>query len=108
MDELERLNHTRWECKYQIVFTPKCRRKSLYVQLRQYLGEVFRRLMEQRETRIEEGHLMSGHVHKMTLIPPKWAKALCRGNSSVGEHATVYLSIAALLSPRAPVKKPRL
>jgi putative transposase len=73
MDELESLNHSKWECKYHIVFIPKCRRKTLYVQLRQYLGEVFRRLAEQRESRIEEGHLMSDHVHMMISIPPKYA-----------------------------------
>jgi putative transposase len=63
MDELESLNHSRWECKYHGVFIPKCRRKTLYVQLRQYLGEVFRKLAEQKESRIEEGHLMPDHVH---------------------------------------------
>ena len=73
MDELESLNHTRWECKYHVVFIPKYRRKALYAQLRQYLGEVFRRLAEQRESRIEEGHLMSDHVHMMISIPPKYA-----------------------------------
>jgi putative transposase len=73
MDELESLNHTKWECKYHVVFIPKCRKKTLYVQLRQYLGEVFRRLAEQRESRIEEGHLMSDHVHMMISIPPKYA-----------------------------------
>ena len=44
MDEFESLNHTKWECKYHVVFIPKCRRKTLYVQLRRYLGEVFRKL----------------------------------------------------------------
>jgi len=73
MDELESLNHSKWECKYHIVFIPKCRRKTLYVQLRQYLGEVFRKLAEQKESRIEEGHLMSDHVHMMISIPPKYA-----------------------------------
>jgi putative transposase len=73
MDELESLNHSRWECKYHVVFIPKCRRKTLYVQLRQYLGEVFRRLAEQKESRIEEGHLMPDHVHMMISIPPKYA-----------------------------------
>ena len=58
MDELESLNHTKWACKYHVVFIPKCRRKTLYVQLRRYLGEVFRRLAEQKESRIEEGHLI--------------------------------------------------
>jgi putative transposase len=56
-----------------VVFIPKCRRKALYEELRKYLGEVFRRLAEQRESRIEEGHLMSDHVHMMIAIPPKYA-----------------------------------
>src|ERR1700731_447878 len=73
MDEVESLNHTKRACKYHIVFIPKCRRKTLYVQLRQYLGEVFRRLAEQKDSQIEEGHLMSDHVHMMISIPPKYA-----------------------------------
>ncbi|HVC59878.1 MAG TPA: transposase, partial [Acetobacteraceae bacterium] len=55
MDEHESLNHSRWEYKYHVVFIPKCRRKTLYVQLRRYLGEVFRKLAEQKESRIDEG-----------------------------------------------------
>jgi putative transposase len=73
MDEYESLSHSRWECKYHVVFIPKCRRRTLYEQLRQHLGEVFRRLAEQKESRIEEGHLMSDHVHMMISIPPKYA-----------------------------------
>src|SRR5207249_3390660 len=73
MDEFESLSHTKWECKYHVVFIPKCRRKTLYKELRRYLGEVFRRLAEQRESRIEEGHLMLDHVHMMIAIPPKYA-----------------------------------
>ena len=73
MDELESINHTEWDCKYHVVFIPKCRRKTLYVQLRQYLGDIFRKLAEQKESRIEEGHLMSDHVHMMISIPPKYA-----------------------------------
>ena len=57
MDERESLNHKKWECKYHVVFIPKCRRKTLYKELRRYPGEVFRRLAEQKESRIEEGHL---------------------------------------------------
>jgi putative transposase len=73
MDEYESLSHSRWECKYHVVFIPKCRRRTLYEQLRQHLGEVFRRLAQQKESRIEEGHLMSDHVHMMISIPPKYA-----------------------------------
>ena len=73
MDEFESLNHTKWECLYHVVFIPKCRRKTLYVGLRKYLGEIFRRLAEQKESRIEEGHLMPDHVHMLLRIPPKYA-----------------------------------
>jgi putative transposase len=73
MDEYEALNHTKWECKYHVVFIPKRRRKVLYGQLRQHLGAIFRTLARQKESRIEEGHLMSDHVHMMIAIPPKYA-----------------------------------
>ena len=73
MDEFESLSHTKWECKYHVVFIPKCRRKTLYAELRKHLGEVFRQLAERRESRIEEGHLMSDHVHMPIAIPPKYA-----------------------------------
>jgi putative transposase len=73
MDEFESLNHTKWECLYHVVFIPKCRRRALYLGLRKYLGEVFRRLAEQKESRVEEGHLMPDHVHMLMRIPPKYA-----------------------------------
>jgi len=73
MDEYESLSHSKWECKYHIVFIPKCRRKVLYGNLRQHLGEVSHRLAEQKESRIEEGHLLADHVHIMISIPPKYA-----------------------------------
>jgi putative transposase len=58
---------------HHIVFIPKCRRRILYQQLRRHLGEVFRSLAQQKESRIEEGHLMADHVHMMISIPPKYA-----------------------------------
>ena len=73
MDEFESLNHTKWECKYHVVFIPKYRRKVLYGELRQHLGPMFRTLAEQRESRVEEGHLMPDHVHMLLSIPPKYA-----------------------------------
>jgi putative transposase len=73
MDEAGNLSHTKWECKYHVVFIPKGRRKLLYGELRRYLGEVFRSLAVQKESRIEEGHLMPDHVHMMIAIPPKYA-----------------------------------
>jgi len=73
MDKYESLSHTKWERKYHVVFIPKCRRRTLYEQLRQHLGEVFRELARQKESRVEEGHLMLDHVHMMLGIPPKYA-----------------------------------
>jgi len=65
------LNHTKWECKYHIVFIPKCRRKSLYGKVRRHLGELFHELARQRESQVLEGHLCLDHVHMMMRIPPK-------------------------------------
>jgi putative transposase len=73
MDEFESLSHTRWDCKYHVVFIPKCRRKALYGELRRHLGEVFKKLAVQKESRIKEGHLMPDHAHMMIAIQPKYA-----------------------------------
>ena len=73
MKERESLNHTKRECKYHVVFIPKCRRKTLYKELRRYLGGVHRRLAEQKEGPTEEGHLMLDYVHMMIATPPKHA-----------------------------------
>ena len=73
MDDYESLSHTKWECKYHVVFIPKYRRKVLYGELRRYLGDVLRKLAQQKESRIEEGHLMRDHVHMLIAIPPKYA-----------------------------------
>src|SRR5258708_28045319 len=73
MDEYESLSHTKWDCKYHVVFIPKCRRRTIYGELRPHLGEVFRKLAQQKESRIEEGHLLADHVHMSISIPPKYA-----------------------------------
>ena len=73
MDNFQSLNHSSWACKYHVIFIPKCRRRVLYEQLRRYLGAVFHDLARQKESRIEEGHLMPDHVHMLISIPPKYA-----------------------------------
>jgi len=73
MRQVNSLSHTRWECKYHIIFIPKYRRKQLFGEVRRELGGVFRQLAQQRESQIEEGHLMPDHVHMMISIPPKYA-----------------------------------
>jgi len=73
VNDVESLSHTKWECKYHIVFIPKYRKKALYGALRQQLGEVLKQLAMQRESRIDEGHLMRDHVHMLVSIPPKYS-----------------------------------
>ena len=64
MDKFESLSHTAWECKYHVVFIPKCCRKTRYRQLRQHLGKVFRKLAVQKECGVEEGHLMVDRCYR--------------------------------------------
>ncbi len=73
MRQVSSLNHSRWECKYHIVFIPKFRKKVLFGEIRRELGEVFHRLARQKESLIEAGHLLPDHVHIMISIPPKYA-----------------------------------
>jgi putative transposase len=93
MDTLASLNHSVWDCKYHVVFIPKCRRRTLYGELRRHLGEVFRQLALQKESRIEEGHLLPDHVHMLIAIPPKYAVAqvvgFIKGKSAI-HLARVY------------------
>ena len=65
------LSHTKWLCKYHIVFTPKYRRKAIYNQVRKDLKEIFLLLCKYKNVEIIEGHLMSDHVHMLVSIPPK-------------------------------------
>ena len=73
------LSHTKWMCKYHIVFTPKYRRKAIYGQIRSDIGEILRRLCEYKGVEIIEGHLMPDHVHMLLAIPPK-----CGVSSAMG------------------------
>ena len=73
MNDVQCLSHTKWECKFHIVWIPKCRRKMLYGQLRKNLGDVLHDLARQKESRVLEGHLQSDHVHMLISIPPKYA-----------------------------------
>ena len=79
MHAYESLKHTTWECKYHVVFIPKCRRKALYAQLRRDMGPVFRELAERKECKVEEGHLMPDHVHMLLSVPPKYSVSSVMG-----------------------------
>lgn len=72
MKEYQSLTHTRWDCKYHVVFIPKKRRKQIFVVLRKHLGEIFHELAAHKEAKIVEGHIMPDHVHMCISIPPKY------------------------------------
>jgi len=104
MNNIQSLRHTRWDCKYHVVWIPKYRRKTLFGQVREYLGEVLRELAKQKECEVLEGHLCRDHVHMLISIPPKYSVAqvvgflkgksaiyiarnyLGRRNSMAGQH----------------------
>ena len=94
MNDIDTIAHTKWDCKYHVVFIPKCRRKALFAQLRKHLGDVFRTLTEQKESKIVEGHLMPDHVHMLISIPPKHSVAqiigYIKGKSAI-HIARVYI-----------------
>ncbi|OKY75000.1 MAG: IS200/IS605 family transposase [Desulfobulbaceae bacterium DB1] len=94
MNDIQSLSHTRWDCKYHVVWIPKCRRKVLYGQLRKNLGEVFHELARQKESKVVEGHLLPDHVHMLISIPPKYSVAqvvgYIKGKSAI-HIARIYL-----------------
>ena len=76
MSELyQNLSHSKWDCKYHVVFVPKRRRKVIFGQARRQLGAIFHALARQKECQIIEGHLMPDHVHMCIAIPPKYPVA---------------------------------
>ena len=94
MDNDQSLNHTRWECKYHVVWIPKYRRKELFGKLRQELGSLFKDLAQRQESRVLEGHLLPDHVHMLISIPPKYAVSqvvgFIKGKSAI-QIARVFL-----------------
>jgi putative transposase len=75
MSTFESLSHSRWDCKYHVVFVPKCRKKALYGKIRKFLGPVFHELASQRRSQILEGHRVQDHVPMLIRIPPKYPVA---------------------------------
>jgi len=70
-EQYQSLSHSKWNCKYHVVFVPKRRRKVVFGQIRKKFGPIFHELARQKECRILEGHLMPDHVHMCIEIPPK-------------------------------------
>ena len=81
MKDYQSLCHTKWDCKYHVVFIPKRRKKMIFGAIRKHLGEILRELAVQKECQIVEGHLMSDHVHICISIPPKHSVSYVMGIS---------------------------
>jgi len=75
MEDYQSLAHTKWDCKYHVVFIPKRRKKAIFGAIRKHLGVVLHELAGQRGSKILEGHLLSDHVHICISIPPKYSVA---------------------------------
>ena len=73
MKEYQSLSHTRWDCKYHVVFIPKKRKKLIFGKLRKHIRAVLHDLANQKESVIVEGHLMLDHIHMCISIPPKYS-----------------------------------
>ena len=74
-DFIQSLAHSKWDCKYHLVFIPKRRRKAIFLNRRKELGKIFHELAKQKECTILEGSNLSDHVHMCICIPPKYAVA---------------------------------
>ena len=90
MKEYKSLKHSKWYCKYHVVWIPKYRKKVIYGNLRKELGSILHRLAKQKECVIEEGHLMRDHVHMLISIHPKFAVAQVVG--FMKGKSTIYIS----------------
>jgi putative transposase len=94
----ERLSHSKWDCKYHLVFIPKGRKKELYGKIRGYLGPLFHELAAQRNCKIVEVHMVQDHVHMLIRIPLKYSVAEVVGYLK-GKSA---ISVARQFSGRQP------
>ena len=79
MNDAQSLCHSVWDCKYHVVWIPKCRRKVLYGRIRKDLTEYLHELARLKECKILEGHLCPDHIHMLISIPPKYSVAQIMG-----------------------------
>ena len=93
MKDWRSLAHTKWECKYHIVFVPKYRKKALYGKTRRRIGEILRELCRHKDVTLLEGHTMPDHIHMCLSIPPKYSVAMVvgylEGKSAIRIHPEI-------------------
>ena len=73
LSSYQSLSHSKWDCKYHIIFVPKYRKKVLYGKIRKFLGPLFHELASHRNCKIIEGHMVQDHVHMLIAISPKYS-----------------------------------
>ena len=79
MNDINSLSHTKWNCKYHIVFAPKYRRKVFYREKREAIGKILRQLCQQKGIEIIEAELCKDHIHMLVSIPPKYSVSQIMG-----------------------------
>ena len=87
MKDIHSLSHTKWNCKYHVVFAPKYRRKVFYGEKKVEIGKILRELCKWKGVNIIEAEVCPGHVHMLVEIPPKmavsWFMGFLKGKSSL-------------------------
>ena len=78
-DDINSLSHSKWNCKYHVVFAPKYRRMVIYNQLKTDIGKILRRLCEQKGVEIIEAEACPDHIHMLIAIPPKYSVSQIMG-----------------------------
>lgn len=106
MQTCETLKHTTWECKYHVVFIPKCRKKVLYGQIRKELGPVLRELVRQKESEVIEGQKCHSHSPGVCRKTAEFYRAALLGPRVLGVHGGQGRSGGAPLYPGAGEGRP--
>ena len=78
-DDINSLAHSKWNCKYHVVFAPKYRRMVIYHRIKEDIGRILRKLCEQKGIEIIEAELCPDHIHMLIAIPPKYSVAQIMG-----------------------------
>ena len=81
--DIESLQHTTWRCQYHVVFAPKYRRMAIYGQIRRDIGQILRKLCEQKGVEIIEAQACPDHIHMLISIPPKYSVSAYRHGSQI-------------------------
>ena len=94
LNDINSLSHTKWNCKYHIVFAPKYRRKVFYEEKRLAVGKILRQLCEWKGVKIIEAEVCPDHVHMLVSIPPKLSVSGCMGYLKGKSSVLIYQKYA--------------